>query len=235
MKKEILCTICARKNSKGLKDKNFLQLKKKPLISHSILQAKKTKLFSKIVVSSDSKSIKNYLKKYKVDHIIERPKKYSNDNASKLEAIRHALIESEKKFKRKFDVIVDLDVTSPLRFIVDIRNALKFFFKKKCDNLVSGSISKKNPFFNQVMYKNKKLQLVSITKNNITKRQSAPKTYDLNASIYIWHRKSLLISKKVITKNTSLFKMPPSRSIDIDNKFDFELVKYVMNKNKNYY
>ena len=58
MKKiKILCTICARKGSKGLKNKNLLKLLDKPLIMHTIEQARMIKYFNKIIVSSDSKKI----------------------------------------------------------------------------------------------------------------------------------------------------------------------------------
>ncbi len=59
----ILCTICARKGSKGLRNKNIKKLFGKPLIIHTIDQAKKSKIFSKIVVSSDSKKILKLVKK----------------------------------------------------------------------------------------------------------------------------------------------------------------------------
>ena len=60
---KILCTICARKNSKGLKNKNIKRLKGIPLISRTLLQAKKSKLFEDIVVSTDSKKIQFISKK----------------------------------------------------------------------------------------------------------------------------------------------------------------------------
>ena len=157
IKKKILCTICARKGSKGLRNKNFLKLLNKPLILYSIQQAKNSKAFNKIVVSSDSKKILNFSKK-KIDLTINRPNKYSNDRSSKIEAIRHALIVSEKRFNTNFDIIVDLDITSPLRSSTYIKKAINLFMSKNCTNLVSGSIAKKNPFFNQVMFKKKKIK-----------------------------------------------------------------------------
>ena len=53
----VLCTVCARKGSKGLKNKNVRKLNSIPLITHTILQAKRSKLFNKIVISSDSRKI----------------------------------------------------------------------------------------------------------------------------------------------------------------------------------
>ena len=96
---KILCTICARKGSKGLKNKNLLKINNKTLIQHTYEIAKKTKLFDKIIITTD---YKNILTKYKFfDLSIKRPKKFANDKSSKIDAIKHALIVSENKFNCK--------------------------------------------------------------------------------------------------------------------------------------
>ena len=230
IKKKILCTICARKGSKGLKNKNLLKLLGKPLIHHTLDQAKRVKFFTKIVVSSNSNKILD-ISRGKADYQIKRPELISNDYASKVDVIKHALLMSENKFKMVFDTIVDLDVTSPLRSISDIHKALDFFLKKKAGNLVSGHEARRNPYFNQVMHKKGYLDLVCKSKKKIVRRQDVPKIYDLNASIYIWNRKNLLLSKKLINKKTIFFQMPYSRSIDIDDKLGFIMVKHIL-KNK---
>src|SRR3990167_11204285 len=104
---KVLCTICARGGSVGVKNKNIRSLCKKPLIAHSIIQAKKTNLFSSIVVSSDSLKIREVSKKWGADHVIERPPELATATASKLPAIQHAVLEIEKLYHKKFDYIVD--------------------------------------------------------------------------------------------------------------------------------
>lgn len=231
MKKiKILCTICARKGSKGLKNKNFKNLNSKPLIYYTILQAKKSKIFNKIAVSSDSKKILLLAKRFNADYIIQRPKRFSTDNCSKIVAIKHALLETEKNYKTKFDIIIDLDITSPLRLVDDIKKALKKFLNSKNLNLVSATKSKKNPYFNQVILKNNKLSIPCNNKKNIHSRQKAPEVFDLNASVYIWRRIALINSLSLINSKTLLYKMPNSRSIDIDNNFDFQLVNFILKK-----
>ena len=53
----ILCTICARGGSKGVKNKNIKELNGKPLIAYTIEQAKDSNLFEHIVISTDSDDI----------------------------------------------------------------------------------------------------------------------------------------------------------------------------------
>ena len=137
--------------------------------------------------------------------------------------------ESEKFFNTKFDIIFDLDVTSPLREIKDIRNAKKKFIRKKYNSLISVCHSRKNPYFNIVEKTKSGIRLVKFIKN-YDRRQDIPEVFDVNASIYIWKRQALIKSKKIVNNHTGIFIMPKSRSIDIDDKFDFDVVKKLMKK-----
>ena len=227
---KVLCTICARANSKGIKNKNFKILNNKPLIVHTIEIAKKIKFFSKIVLSSDSQKIKQINKKYKLDYIISRSKKLSGDKVGKVKVIQDALKKSENKFDMKFDYIVDLDVTSILRNKSDIESSFKKIKSENADNLVSVTEARKNPYFNMVEFdKNKKLILSKSPKKGIFSRQTAPKVYELNASIYIWKRCALRNFKKLINNKTTIYLMPRKRSVDIDEKIDMEIVKLFLN------
>ena len=221
-----------RSGSRGVKNKNIKLINDKPLMYYTIKQAIKSKIFDHIVVSTDSKKILKYAQSYGANGWFIRPKKLSSDSSSKVAAIKHALIESEKYYDKQFKFIVDLDVTSPLRKVEDIINAYKFFIKKKGDLLVTGVSSKKNPYHNVVEIVNKKLKKVIHTKKEIFRRQDAPKTYDLNASIYIWKRKSLINFRSIYTDKTVFYEMPESRSIDIDSELDFKLVEFLL-KEKN--
>ena len=78
--------------------------------------------------------------------------------------------------------------------------------------------------------KNNKVRIVKKLKKNIYRRQDAPKTYDYNASIYIWKRKSLINFKSFFTNKTVFYEMPESRSIDIDSELDFKLVEFLLKK-----
>ena len=228
MKKKILCTICARGNSKGLKNKNIKRIKGMPLIAHTINHAIKSKLFENIVVSTENDIVIDVSRKYGIKDIVKRPKKLSLDNTPKIPVIRHCLKETEKKYDKIFDIIIDLDVTAPLRKISDIKNALRQFKDTGSSTLFSACPSRRNPYFNAVEFKNKKIQPVKSLMKKIPGRQFAPKVYDMNASIYIWNRKTLLNSNTVFHKKTSVYLMPEERSIDIDNEFDFKIVSFLM-------
>lgn len=223
---QVLGTICARVGSKGLKKKNFLKIKNLSLLSHTLYQAIKITKIKNIIISTDFSRLK-IKKNNKIFHI-NRPKKLAGDFVGKLDVIRHALHSAEKIFDKKFDVIIDLDVTSPLRKLSDINNAINLFKREKSNNLITICNARKNPYFNMIERKKNKMDLVKKSNFLIKRRQDAPKVYELNASIYIWKKKYLLKTNNLFSKRTSYFKMPYKRSIDIDNIDDFKYVKYLM-------
>ena len=181
---EILCTICARSGSKGIKNKNLLKLNDKTLIHIAIELAKKSKLFKKIIFSSDSNDYIKKAIKYGVDYSINRKISLSSDKAGKIDVIRDCLLYSERIYKKKFDVICDLDVTTPLKNLNDLKLAFKKFLIEKNDILFSVCESKKNPYFNMVEYRNNKYNLIKNSK--FIRRQDTPTVYFINAGIYIW-------------------------------------------------
>jgi len=221
-----------RAGSKGVVNKNLKLINNKPLLYYTINQAKKSKIFTKIVVSTDSNKIAKISKKYGAEVFFKRPKKMSSSTSPKIPVVRHALIKSEKEFDLKFDYIFDLDVTSPLRTVNDLQKSFKKFKKNNSDNLISATNSNKSPYFNQIEFKKSKYDIVKRIKNFPKRRQDSPKVYDMNASIYIWKRNKLLSSDNLFTNKTSLYLMPPERSCDIDTLLDFEFVNYMILKNE---
>ena len=96
----ILCIICARGGSKGIKNKALVNFRFKPLIFHTIKQALKAKIFEEVHVSTDlCKNTKNCENLRRKSWFL-RPKNISSDNSSKLLAISHAFKEAEQHFEK---------------------------------------------------------------------------------------------------------------------------------------
>ena len=229
-----LCTICARGGSSNLKNKNIEKINGKPLIYYTIRQAQKSKIFDTIVVSTDSKKIQKIASQYGIKNFFLRPKNLSLNTTPKIPVIRHALVQSEKYYNKRFDYIFDLDVTAPLRFVSDIKKSYKQFLSTKKDLLFSVNESRSNPYFNAVILDEKKRvrPLIRIG-SKIKRRQDAPKCYDINASIYIWKRKTLLKYDSLYLNKNSIYVMPSFQGIDIDTKDDLKIVKNLI-KNELY-
>ncbi len=227
-----LCTICARGGSKGVKNKNLRDLMGKPLISYSIEKAIESGLFEFIAVSSDSSEILETAKRWGAEILINRPLELAADHAAKIPAIRHCVLQAEQIAGRAFDVIVDLDATSPLRSLLDIQEAVQLLEQENRPNVITGTPSHRSPYFNMIeIDENGRINLCK-TKSSITRRQDSPPCYDLNASIYVWRRDILLQQDSLFMPDTGLYVMPKERSFDIDCPIDFEIVEALMKRNE---
>ena len=224
----ILCTICVRKGSSGLRNKNFLKINNKMLLEYTIEVAIETKIFSQISISSDYIFSEKFKNKYKNIFFYKRPHKLSTAAVGKVKVIRDLYLQTKKNKNIDYDYIIDLDVTSPLRSTKDVIGAFKRIRTTNKSNLITIVEAKKNPYFNMVEIKNDKIKISKKINKKILSRQVAPKVYDMNASIYIWKKNELLKDQKLITKNTDFYIMDKKTSIDIDDKFDFEIVKKIL-------
>lgn len=231
MDKKILCTICARGGSKGVKGKNIRPMHGTPLIGYTINQAKECGLFSYIAVSSDSQEIREVAKDYGADFVIERPDELASDTAGKTPAIRHCAEEVEAISGETFDIFVDLDATAPLRLASDITGAVEMLVSEGVGNVITGAPAHRSPYFNLVEEAdNGCVRLVKSLKEKVLRRQDAPQCFDMNASIYVWNRQSFLQGPAVFGQDTKLFEMPQERSVDIDSELDWDIVELILSK-----
>ena len=219
-----------RGGSKGVSNKNLRMMHGKPLLAYTIDQAIETGLFDHVVVSTDSDEIASAAKLYGAETWFLRPEELASDDAPKIPAIRHAFLEAENYYKKKYEYLIDLDATSPLRSVNDIKNAFSQFLDENANILFSACIARKNPYFNMSERIDGELKKVKSIDPLPTRRQDAPVVYESNASIYIWNRKSLFQYDTFYTKKTSLYVMPEDRSVDIDTDLDWEIVELLMSK-----
>ena len=224
-----LCTILARGGSKGVPGKNIRPLGGKPLLLHSIEQAKASGLFDVVAVSSDDEVILALAKEGGVDECVMRLPEHATDTAAKLPAIRHCVEEVEKRRDCSFDVVVDLQPTSPLREAQDISAAVLLVEVLGAENVITGSIAKSSPYFSLVEERtNGTVGLSKPTDPPIVRRQDAPKCFDMNGSIYVWQRAALMEKDGLFLPTTRLYEMPEERSVDIDTELDFEFAEFLL-------
>jgi CMP-N-acetylneuraminic acid synthetase len=96
----------------------------------------------------------------------------------------------------------------------------------KADNVFSVAEAHRNPYFNMVEAGDDGIATLS-KKGGYVTRQSAPKVYDMNASIYVWWKDVLKNEKKIFLKKSHIFVMPKERSIDIDDDLDFTIAEFL--------
>jgi N-acylneuraminate cytidylyltransferase/CMP-N,N'-diacetyllegionaminic acid synthase len=228
-----ICTICARGGSKGVKGKNTRLLEGKPLIAHSIEQAKASGLFAAVAVSSDSEPILEIARAHGADILVRRPDELATDTAAKLPVIRHCVAEVERQLGLQSSICVDLDATSPLRSIEDIRGAVELLERSGSGNVITAMPARRSPYFNLVeLGADGVVRLSKPVDKPFVRRQDAPECFDMNASIYVWRRDVLINAPSLFNADTRLYVMPEERSIDIDSELDFQFVEFLMSRAK---
>jgi len=226
-----ICTICARGGSKGLPGKNIRPLLGKPMLLYSIEVAQESGLFDHIAVSSDSPEILSLARAAGVSDIVQRPPEMATDQAAKCPAIRHALLAVEERHSTRFDVLVDLAVTAPLRLADDIRGAVALLEGTYVSSVITGALARHSPYFSLVEETAEGSVALS-KKADIVRRQDAPRTFDMDGSIYVWDTAIFRIDPKVFYSDTRLYLMPQERSQDVDTDIDFAIVEMLMQRNR---
>ena len=234
---ETLITICARGGSKGIPGKNIKPIAGKPLIGYTIEQAKKLseKINATIIISTDDELIKKTAEEFGIFTDYVRPDYLATDAVGKIETIEDAVKYEESKSNKRFDFVLDLDVTSPLRTIKDLEDALQLMAdNQEAYNLFSVNTAARNPYFNMVEKNSEGYYgLVKTNANGtVMSRQAAPEVYDLNASFY-WYRRSFfeLETKSVFTKKSLIYVMN-HMCFDLDHPVDFLFMEYLLKNDK---
>ena len=225
MNKTFLAIIPARGGSKRLPRKNILDLCGKPLISWSIEAALKSKYISKVVVSSDDEEILNISSNFGAD-IIKRPYELANDTATTFDAIKHTINNLEK-----YDYIVLLQPTSPLRNEKHIDEAIELLEEKQADAIVSVCEMDHSPLWSNTLPKDGNMNNFLRDEVLNKRSQDLEKYYRVNGAVYICKTDKLLENKSFFLKdNIFAYIMDRKSSIDIDEEIDFEIAKVLINK-----
>lgn len=226
-KTKIIAIIPAKKNSKGLKNKNLKKLNNLSLVELTLINAKKSKLIDEIYLSSDSEEILSKGLKLKNINTIKRKKILCNNSASANSVILD-FIKSNNVNKNKDFIIVYLQPTSPFRNNIHIDTAIKKFIKKKLRFLVS--VQENKNFFKSLIVKKKYLDPFFDNDLITTNRQNLKKIYSPNGAIYIFYSSDIFKNKKLLFNKSGYYLMNTIDSIDIDNKEDYELAKILCKK-----
>jgi CMP-N-acetylneuraminic acid synthetase len=231
---QILITICARGGSKGLPRKNILPLNNVPLIAYTIrlAQAFAKEYNADIAISTDDKEILLIANTFGLYTNYFRPEKLASDEAGKLETILDLINYEEKNRNIHYDFFLDLDVSSPLRNLIDLKEAFDLLIENtSAINIFSVSNASKNPYFNMVE-KNKDGFAEKVKNGLYLTRQSAPSVYELNASFYFYKRSFFFPQISPVINHKSLIYLVNHVCFDIDHKINYDFMNFLIVNNK---
>ena len=220
-----LAIIPARGGSKGIKKKNLSRLDGKSLIEITALEIQKTKLFEKIVLSSESEEILDHGLSIGIE-IIKRPKQISKDNSRSEDAVIHVL----KRLSGKFNIknIGLFQPTSPLRDHINIVKAFKKFKRNNFDSLIS--VTKIDSKYMKLIYEADNSILTINDDLPFLPRQKLPNAFLPNGAIYIAKVNHFLKQRSFFSKKMALYEMDEKSSLYIDTKKDLITANILLKK-----
>tara|TARA_Y100001970_G_scaffold287597_1_gene412663 strand:+ start:2735 stop:3436 length:702 start_codon:yes stop_codon:yes gene_type:complete len=220
MKKNVIAVIPARGNSKRIPGKNYKKFNGTPIIISTIKKLKKSKLFSRIIVSTDNKKIANISKKYGAEVPFIRPKILSNAHASGTAVINHA-IKFLMRINYKFDYVCCVYAPNPFLQISDLKKGYKKIKSNKF-KYVFAATPYLFPYFRSFTFSKKNGPKMLFLKN-YKKRSQDLKEIMCDAGQFYWAHKNTWLKKKIIfSKNSDIIIVPKWRYQDIDNMDDWK-------------
>lgn len=221
-----LAIIPARSGSKGLKDKNIIELCGKPLIAYSIEAAVNTNLFDKIIVSTDSELYAKISRQYGAE-VLMRGEELSNDNSTTYMVLEDIL---KNKILETYDYFVLLQPTSPMRNAQHIIEAVEKFEQKfkRFDFLVSMKESEHAKVLVNPIDEDESLKFFDTNFSNY--RRQGYKDYSPNGAIFIAKPDSYLKQKHFFGARSLSYIMQAMDSVDIDGPIDLLLAKILMSQ-----
>jgi len=218
MKKISIAIIPARGGSKRIKGKNLKNFNGTPIIANTIKILKKSKLFDKIIVSTDHEKIKKISIKTGALVPFKRPKFLSDDFTGSGEVIKHCIKYIEKKYDFKY--ICCVYPCNPFLSIKDLQSGYKKINSKKSDFIFSAT-EYQFPFFRSFIF-SKKSGCKMIFKRYYKKRsQDLNKIYSDAGQFYWGTKKTWLSKKNIYSKKANFILIPKWRYHDIDTPEDW--------------
>ena len=221
-----LFVIPARGGSKGIPGKNIKPLGGKPLIAYSVEVARQLAPDSDICVSTDDPAIADVVREMGLEVPFLRPDYLATDNCGTYEVLLHA-VKFFEKLGRRYDTMVLLQPTSPLRTADDVRRCLEAY-TSDVDMVVTVVEAASNPYYN--CYETDADGFLHISKGDgsYVRRQDAPKAWEYNGAVYVINIDSLKQMPLSKFPRRRMVEMERSRSIDLDTPLDWMVAEAVV-------
>ena len=232
---EVLGVTLARGGSKGVPGKNIRMLAGKPLIAYTIEECLKSELLSDYIVSTDDESIARVSKDFGAEVPFLRPTELATDASSSASALVHAVKFMEDFHSKKYDYVVEVMATNPLKKSVDVDGCIR-----KLHDSHANSVVAVHRILDQHPARMKKIEndfLVDFCVPEIpeSRRQDLnPPAYIRSGSIYAVNRNFLITSgNRYDNFNTRPYILDSRNVINIDEEIDFLVAEKMIAQDRN--
>ena len=229
---KILGITLARGGSKSVKKKNIKMINGYPLIFYTINEALKSKYLSRYLVSTDDQETQKIASKYGAEAPFLRPKELSTDQSSSVSSLQHAVKWAENDEGLKYDLIIELMCTNPLKTTYDIDACIEKLIKTNADSVIAvHQLEDHHPARIKKIIDDKIVNFCVDEEKESRRQDLMPKAYIRSGSIYALKRDHLMLeNSRYGSKNSRPYILPVDRAINIDSKIDFFLAKKLIKK-----
>ena len=229
----LLFTVCGRAGSKGIKGKNFKEFLGHPLLFYTfaaivLYRDKHSEHHIDVAFNTDSPEMIDMIKENRQINALLVPRKedLAGDKVAKKLVILDTLNETEKLKRVEYDLVVDLDITSPLRTVEDIEALVNKAKTLEYDVVFSVVGARRNPYFNMVK-ENEDGTVSLVCPSEYTARQQCPPVYDMDASIYAYKPEFLRDDTMLLDGKCGIIKRNETAVLDLDHEGDFEYMQVI--------
>lgn len=228
----VLGVTLARSGSKGVPGKNVRVLAGKPLIAYTIDEARKSKYLSQYIISTDSRDIQTLVTQLGADAPFLRPSGLATDTATSAAALVHAVEWMERHHGKRFDYVVEIMATNPMKTAEDIDSCLKKLVDSGADSVVAvNELGDGHPARVKKIIGGKLVDFCVPEPLESRRQDLTPKAYIRSGSIYAVRRDELMTHGRRYGSNNSLpYILPPERAINIDSEFDWILAETMIER-----
>ncbi len=215
--------ITARSGSKGLPDKNIIDLCGKPLMAWSIEAGLQSEVFDHVIVSTDSEHYADIARTYGAE-VMMRSEELSSDSAPHFVVLKDMI----NRIPEDFDYFVLLQPTSPLRKAQHLKEACKLFDEniERFDFLTS-VIRASHPSV-LVREIDDDMSMKNFDIDYSQYRRQNYRDYSPNGAIFLAKPDAYLRQGHFYGPRCIAYEMNAMDSVDIDNRLDLELARLII-------
>jgi CMP-N,N'-diacetyllegionaminic acid synthase len=226
--RSILALIPARGGSKGVPGKNIREIGGKPMIAWTIEAARRSRYIDRLIISTDDQKIIDVARAYGCEAPFVRPPELATDQADSMSVVRHAIA----SLPERYDFLVLLQVTSPLRTVEDIDRAIEQCQSSAAPACISICEPDKSPYWMVEMDGVKRITSLFPPDRIPNRRQDAPPVFAMNGAVYVGRMERLAAGEDFMTAGTVGYLMPKERSLDIDTELDLKIANVLLNESR---
>ena len=226
----ILALTLARGGSKSVPGKNIRPISGIPLIAYTIAEARLSKYISRYIVSTDNEGIREVAIRYGAEAPFLRPSEYSTDTASSVSAMQHATAWVEQQEGVKYDFVIELMCTNPMKTVEDIDAAIEKLLETGAESVIAiHTLEDHHPIRIKKIIADKIVDFCLPEVPEMRRQDLRPDAYIRSGSIYALRRDHLMVDgRRFGPANSRPYILPPERSVNVDTEIDFLIAERLM-------